>query len=421
MTTHCENWAGHIPYCATHYHMPETIAEVQAIVAAASKVRVIGARHSFNHIHDCPEVILSLAKLDNTVHIDHARHTATVSAGITYRELCPQLQQAGYALHNLASLDHITVIGACMTATHGSGDTHGNLATVVSALEMVTAAGDLVTLSREKDGEHFLGAVVALGALGVVTKVTLDLVPSFLLQQDIYEKLPITQLSDQFDAIMSAGYSVSLFPDWQHDWINTVWVKQQLADVRPLDVPPQFYGATLAPRERPIDPASDRVSTPIGQPGPWHERLPHFYLKDPLRQGNELQSEYFVPRHHAVAAMQAVAGFRAPLASILQITEVRTVAADQLWLSPAYEQDIVGIHFNWQHNWPAVQQFLPTLEATLAPFQPRPHWGKLFQMKPAQVQAGYPRLADFQALARAYDPQGKFRNAFLDTYIFEPV
>lgn len=418
MTNNRQNWSGHVPYGATHYHSPHSIDQLQSIVAAANKMRVVGARHSFNEIHDCPEAIISLDNLDKTVTIDHERHTATVNAGITYRELCPQLHQAGYALHNLASLDHITVIGAAMTATHGSGDAHGNLATAVSALELVKADGEIVRLSRDKDGDHFLGAVVALGALGVVTNLTLDLLPTFAIQQEVYEKLPFAHVYDHFDAIMSAGYSVSLFPDWQQDWVNTVWVKQRLVDDRPLDFPTDFFGATLEPRERPVDPDYDRYLTPMGVPGPWHERLPHFYFKEPRHPVNELQSEYFVSRHHAVAAMQAVARFRTELAPILSVTEVRTVAADKLWLSPAYEQEIVAIHFNWHKKWQAIAQFLPTLEAALAPFQPRPHWGKLFNMAPAQVQAPYTRLADFQALARHYDPQGKFRNAFLDSYIF---
>lgn len=418
MTIHRQNWAGHVPYCATHYHAPETLPQLQELVRTAKKVRVVGARHSFNPIHDCPEVILSLANLDKRAMIDHERHTVTVNAGITYAELSPWLHEAGYALHNLASLSQITVIGACMTATHGSGDTLGNLATAVAGLEMVTADGEVVTLSREKDGERFQGAVVALGALGVVTKVTLDLLPTFTIQQDIYQKLPIAYIYKHFDEIMSAGYSVSLFTDWQHDWINTVWVKQRVAVDKRINVPATFFDAPLAPPAPAPDDASDRYNTPIGEPGPWYERLPHFYLKDPLRQGNELQSEYFVPRQQAVAALQAVARLREHLGPILGITEVRTVAADQLWLSPAYSKDIVGIHFNWHRNWPAVQQFLPLLEATLTPFQPQPHWGKLFNLPAKQVQDTYARLADFQALARDYDPQGKFRNTFLETYLF---
>lgn len=418
MTTHRQNWAGNVPYGALHYHSPATLAELQAIVRTADKVRVIGGRHSFTPVTDSAGTIISLANMDKRVIFDHTRRTATVNANITYRELCPQLHAAGYALPNLASLDHITVIGAAMTATHGSGDAHGNLATPISALELVRANGDLVTLSREKDGDTFNGAVVTLGALGVVTKVTLDLLPAFAIHQDIYAKLPLTELYANFDAITSAAYSVCLFTDWQHDWFNTVWVKQLVRDGRAPVVPATFFGATLTPSERPVDPASDRYTNPLGVPGPWHERLPHFVFKDAEREGNELQSEYFVTRSQAVAAMQAIAQLRDQLAPIIGVTEVRTVAADQLWLSTAYDQDIVGIHFNWQKKGAEVQQFLPTLEAALAPFQPRPHWGKLFNLTPTQVQACYPRLADFQALARDYDPQGKFRNAFVERYLF---
>ena len=271
----------------------------------------------------------------------------------------------------MASLHHITVIGACMSATHGSGDGNGNLATVVSGLEMITANGDLVTYTREKEGDTFNGMVVALGALGVVTKVTLDLLPTFDLQQDIYENVPIQHLYDSFDAIMSAAYSVSLFPKWQSDAIDTMWVKQKVVDGQAVTVPTTRFDALLMARKT-IDDSSDRYGNPVGTPGPWHERLPHFVFKDALRVGNELQSEYFVPRAEAVAAIKVVASFREQLAPILGVSEIRTVAADQLWLSTAYGYDVVGIHFNWHKDWAGVSAFLPILEAALAPFQPRP-------------------------------------------------
>jgi xylitol oxidase len=253
--------------------------------------------------------------------------------------------------------------------------------------------------------------------LGVVTKVTLDLQPAYLIQQESYEKLPLTEVDDHFEAIMGAGYSVSFFPTWQYDWIDSVLVKRRLVDERAVAAPADFFGATRVAQEGSADDWSDRYGTPKGIPGPWHERLPHFYFKDALLEGNELQSEYFVKRKDAVAAMRAVARLGQQMASFLQISEIRTVAADQLWLSPAYQQDVVGIHFNWHKNWAAVAPFLPILEEQLAPFQPCPHWGKLFALSPAQVQASYPRLADFRALLRHYDPQGKFRNAFLEKYV----
>ena len=414
---HQENWSGHVAFGAARFHQPTTVAEVQEIVRRADKVRVIGSRHCFNDIADTTGDLLWLGAMDNTVQIDAQRHTATVNAGITYNELCPQLHAAGYALPNMASLNHITVIGACISATHGSGNALGNLATVVSGLEMVTANGDLVTLSREKDGDTFLGSVVALGALGVVTKVTLDLQPAFWMQQNVYEKLPMDDIYEHFDEITSAGYSVSLFPTWQFDWSETVWVKQKLSNHQPIAVPETFFGATLGSNDRPVADDYDRVLTRFGVAIPWHECLPHFNFKDAMRVGNELQSEYFVPRQYAVDAMKAVSKLRPGLEPVLGVTEVRTVAADKLWLSPAYEQEIVGIHFNWLKKWEGVRAMIPLIEDAIAPFEPRPHWGKLFSMTPAQVQSRYKRIADFRALMLSFDPRGKFRNRFVETFV----
>ncbi len=420
MTIHHQNWSGHTPFNSARFHQPSTIPDLQKAVRNADKVRVIGSRHCFNEIADTTGDLISLSKLDHNLLIDRERNTATVNAGITYNELCPQLHAAGYALPNMASLDHITVIGACMSATHGSGNALGNLATPVSGLEMVVANGELVTLTRDKNGDQFLGAVVALGALGVVTRVTLDLIPSFTVQQHVYEKLPLTHFYDAFDEIMGSGYSVSPFPTWQKDHIESLWVKHQLPNgsSEPLPVPESLNGATLVSTGHLWEDPPDRKWTPTGTIGPWHERLPHFHFNDPDQEGDELQSEYFVARHHAGEALRAVAGLREQLEPILTVSEIRTVAADQLWLSTAYGHDVVAIHFNWRKDWPGVKAFLPVLEEQLAPFDPRPHWGKLFDMSHDRIQALYPRMADFQKLARDFDPNGKFRNSYVDKYIF---
>ncbi|HRW09074.1 MAG TPA: FAD-binding protein [Caldilineaceae bacterium] len=418
MSLHTQNWSGHAPFHAARFHQPTSLAELQTIVRNADKVKVIGARHCFNDIADTAGDMISLANLDKTVTLDRDRNTATVNAGITYGELCPQLHAAGYALHNMASLHHISVIGACMTGTHGSGDKSGNLATAVSGLEMVTADGELITLTRDQDGDTFNGAVVALGALGVVTKVTLDLLPTFDLHQVVYERLPMRHVIDSFDAIMSTGYSVSLFPTWQQDYVENVWVKQRVTDGKPFDFPPTFFDAERIDAARPIREGVDRYSTQMGVPGPWHERMPHFVFIDAERMGNELQSEYFVARKDAVAAIQAVAALGEHFAPVFGVTEIRTMTGDDLWLSMAYGQDTVGIHFNWLKDWAGVEPLLPRIEEALAPFNPRPHWGKLFTLTPAQIQAQYPRMADFRALAQELDPQGKFRNAYVDRYLF---
>ncbi|HEY8600963.1 MAG TPA: D-arabinono-1,4-lactone oxidase [Thermomicrobiales bacterium] len=414
------NWSGHHTYGAATIHHPTTLAEVQAIVAAATKVRGVGSRHSFNGIADSPGDLISLEHLNKVLAIDPARRTATVEGGINYIQLGPQLDRAGFALRNLASLPHISVAGACATATHGSGDRNGNLATAVSAIEFVAPSGDLVTLSREHDGGRFAGAVVSLGALGIVTKLTLDLVPTYRIAQVIYDDLPLATVLEQFDAIMSSAYSVSLFTDWQGMHINQTWVKRLVTD-DPAPAPePTFFGATAA--DSPRRPASKRPaagSTPQhGVPGPWHERVPHFRPEGVAPVGKELQTEYFVPRQHAVAAVRAIAALGERLAPVLLIAEVRTIAADDLWLSTCYGRDGVGFHFTWHQDWSKVEAVLPALEEALAPFAARPHWGKLFTMSPARVQALYPCLAEFRALLRHYDPAGKFSNDYVERFIF---
>jgi len=420
MPENLTNWAGNHQYRAARLHRPKTVEDIRELVTRCHKLKVLGARHSFNDIADTTGDLISLDHFDQVLALDRERRTVTVAGGIRYGELGRHLHREGYALHNLASLPHISVAGACATATHGSGDSHGNLATAVAALELVTARGDVVTLSREGHGDQFQGAVVGLGGLGVVTKLTLDIAPTFEMRQDVYENLPMAGLEDSFDDIQSRAYSVSLFTDWRGEHINQVWFKRRVAQDARFTPEPELFGATLATAAiHPIASMSAASCTPqLGVHGPWHERMPHFRLEHQPSNGEELQSEYLVPRRHALAALRAVAGLRERVAPLLQAGEIRTIAADNLWMSTCYQQDSVGIHFTWIQDWPAVKQLLPLLEEQLAPFQARPHWGKLFTMQPARLQSLYPKLPDFRGLLQEYDPQGKFRNEFLDTYIF---
>lgn len=412
------NWAGNVTYSAASVHHPTTVEQVQQLVAAADRVKAMGARHSFNAIGDTSGTLLSLERLDHAPAIDPERRTVTFAAGCSYGQLAQHLQRAGYALANMASLPHIFVAGACATATHGSGEGNGTLATAVAAMEVVTAGGELVDFRRDRDGERFHGAVVSLGGLGIVTRLTLDIEPTYAMRQDVYLNLPLAHLEEHFDAIFSRAYSVSAFTDWRHETIDQVWLKSRLDGDG--GAPPDLFGA--APAHRPSHPiggnAADRCTEQLGIPGPWYERLPHFRMGSTPSSGDELQSEYLVPRPNAIAALRAVAGLGERLAPTLQLSEVRTIRADTLWMSPFYRQDCVGVHFTWKKEARVVKELLPLIEAELAPLGARPHWGKLFTLPVAHVQACYPKLPDFRALLRAYDPQGKFRNAFLDTYIY---
>jgi xylitol oxidase len=414
------NWAGNYSYRAARLHRPETIEAVQELVARGRKLKVLGTRHSFNDIADSPEDLISLEHLNRIVALDRERRTVTIEGGVRYGEVCRYLHREGYALHNLASLPHISVAGACATATHGSGENHGNLATSVAAIEIVTADGERVVLSREENGDEFQGAVVGLGGLGVITRLTLDIVPTFEMRQYVYENLPLAHVEDHFDAIQSRGYSVSLFTQWRDANFNQVWLKRCVSDGAALEVEPELFGATLATTQlHPIPGFSAVNCNPqFGIPGPWHERLPHFRMEFTPSSGEELQSEYFVSRRDAFAAFETIHRLREQVSPLLQIAEVRTIGADDLWMSPCYKQASVSIHFTWIKNWDAVREVLPLLEEALAPLNARPHWGKLFTMSPERVQALFERMPDFQRLLQSYDPQGKFRNDFLDTYIF---
>lgn len=419
------NWAGNYEYQAPRLHYPKTVEEVRRLVADTSKLRVLGTRHSFNHIADnAGGDLVSLRHLDRVVRLElHPdRPTVTVEGGVRYGDLCRHLHAEGYALHNLASLPHISVAGACATATHGSGVGNGNLSTAVAAMEVVKADGDVEVLSREKDGERFQGAVVGLGGLGVVTRLTLDLVPAFRVRQEVFEHLPFAQAKRHFEQIVSGAYSVSLFTDWRGPSFNQVWFKRREADAVPAELSSWLRGAVPAPDHRhPLAHLSaENCTEQMGVPGPWHERLPHFRMDFTPSSGVELQSEYFVPLRRAAEALDAVDALRERIAPLLLISEVRTIAEDGLWMSPCYQQASVAIHFTWKQNWDAVADLLPRIEEQLASLGVRPHWGKLFTLPSAEVRSRYPKLADFQGLLRDFDPAGKFRNPFLDDYVFGP-
>jgi alditol oxidase len=415
-----KNWAGNLEYGTERLYSANSVQQVREFVAKQNKLKVLGTRHCFNTIANSTDEFLSVRPMAKIVGLDAAEPTVTVEGGMSYGQLSPDLDKKGFALHNLASLPHISIAGACSTATHGSGDKNGNLATAVSALEFVNAAGDVVRLSRQADGETFRGAVVGLGALGVITNVTLDVQPTFQMRQYVYENLPMKEWKDNFEAIESSAYSVSLFTDWQGKKFNEVWLKSRVEDGKALHAPEEFHGAIPATKNlHPIaELSAENCTEQLGVPGPWYERLPHFRMGFTPSAGKELQSEYFVPRQHAVDAVLAVERLHGQITPHLLISEIRTIAADDLWMSPCYKQACVTIHFTWKQDWSAVRQLLPVIERELAPFGARPHWGKLFTMGPAQLHAHYEKLPEFIALSKKFDPQGKFRNEFLNANIF---
>ena len=413
-----ENWAGNLNYSTDKLFTPASVEEVQQVIAKAAKLRALGSRHSFSTIADSTVAQVSLRKLDS-IEIDEKARTVTVGAGVRYGTLAPVIEAKGFALHNLASLPHISVAGAIATATHGSGIKNGNLATAVAAVELMTADGKVITLTRGKD-EHFAAAVVGLGAVGIATRATLNLLPTYQVAQSVYRNLSFDRLKDHFDDIFVAGYSVSLFTDWQNHRATQVWIKRKLAagDANKWD--PEFFGAALAKEKlHPIEghPA-ESCTEQQGEPGPWYERLPHFKMNFTPSSGRELQTEYFVPRERGYEAIMAVEQLRDKITPHLFVTELRTIAADDLWMSMAYQRDSLAIHFTWKPETAAVNALLPQIEAKLEPFGARPHWGKLFAIAPAKLQGRYSRVKDFKEYLQQMDPKGKFRNEFLEANLY---
>jgi xylitol oxidase len=407
------NWSGNHAYRAARIEAPTSVDEVQQLLRGAASVRALGTRHSFNAIADSADLLISTELLRSTPFINAKDRTVTVGAGIRYGDLAGELQASGWALPNLASLPHISVGGAIATGTHGSGNRIPSLAASVAALELVLASGEVRQLRR--GDPDFDGAVVSLGALGIVTRVALDIEPTFDIEQSVFERLPFAAVQDNFDAITGAAYSVSLFTTWQDpDVLDQAWLKRRAG----VDAaaPADLFGATAAPADRHPLPGISAVNcTPqLGVPGAWLDRLPHFRLDFTPSNGEELQSEFLVPRQHAIAALGAVRALAGRIAPLLQVCEIRTFAADTLWLSGAYETDAVGLHFTWLKNQPEVEALLPALEAALAPFAARPHWGKLFSADAAALERVYPRLGDFRALAARLDPTRVFVNEFLE-------
>lgn len=411
-----QNWAGTHVYGASRILQPQSVDELQSMVRESPRIRALGTRHSFNAIADGPGVLVSPVDIPTELVIADDRLSATVSAGARYAAVATELEAAGLALHNMGSLPHISVGGATATGTHGSGSRNGSLATSVRALEFVTADGSLRTIRR--GDADFDGSVIHLGALGIVSRVTLDVEPSFRARQDIYRNLPWSAIEgDGLAKLMGLGYSVSLFTEYGDD-ISAMWVKTRIPEGQDdVEVPDEIDGARRDPRQVGLVSDDDNTTPMDGSVGPWHERLPHFRIDRTPSNGEEIQSEYFVALADGAAAVAAVRTLADRIQPHLLVTELRAVAADDLWLSETQGRDSLCIHFTWARHVDEVAALLPQIESVLEPFTARPHWGKVSTLDAAAIEARYPRIGEFRELVTQWDPSGKFGGGYLDRLV----
>src|SRR5579875_2211826 len=408
------NWAGNYSYLAKQHEEPTTVDEIASAIRTSHKAKALGTRHSFNHIADTSGTHIALTHL-KSMSLNTHEQVVRVGAGVTYGELAPWLDAQGFAVHNLASLPHISVAGACATGTHGSGLNNGCLSTAVVGLELIDGNGELSRITAATHGDCFRAAVVGLGAMGVITAVQLKVIPAFDITQTVYENLSFDELRANARAIFGAAYSVSLFTDWQGHRATQAWMKQHVKSGERPEAQASFFGATRQTTKlHPLPGLSaENCTEQMGVPGPWYARLHHFRIDYTPSAGAELQTEYFVPFDRAVEAIAAVEELRDDITPHLLTSELRTVAADSLPMSMAYRRESLAIHFTWKQEVAAVLALLPRIEAKLARFGARPHWAKLFTLPGAQLRTLYPELDGFVTQARTHDPAGKFRNAFL--------
>jgi alditol oxidase len=414
VTPELRTWSGTHRFTARTVIAARTIDDVRRAVTAGGRVRALGTRHSFNDLADNGETLVTVIGIAPEPVLDETARTVTVGAGITYGALAAWLQERGWALPNLGSLPHISVAGATATGTHGSGTRNRILSAAIAGLEYVDADGELRQAGRADPG--FDGMAVGLGAFGVVVRITLDVQPTYLIRQDVYAGPTWDRVLADLDAIMSAAYSVSLFTDWTGDSMQMAWVKRRLdaPERDPSATPEEFFGA---PRDlgpvRLVDAPVDNL-TIVGAAGPWSERLPHFRLDSPPSNGDEIQSEYFIDRGNGAAALDAVRRLSPVITPLLLVSEFRATAADALWLSGSYGRETLAIHFTWRNQPDQVSVALTAVEAALAPFGARPHWGKLTHIQAGQPELLYPRLGDARALFERLDPAGRFSNHRLE-------
>ena len=400
------NWATNITFQDAETIHPQSVTDLQELVHTSEKIRARGSAHCFNTIADTREVAVILDQMPDLMEIDETRKKVRVGAGVKYAQLAEFLFPKGWALHNLASLPHVSLAGAVSTGTHGSGIRNGALHTAVSSIELIGADGSLRQVTRGID-RNFYASIVSLGLAGIATSFQLEIEPSFEIMQTVYGDLPRATFQENLIEILSGAYSVSYLTTWGDNKAGDLWFKSKSPP------PAQYFGAL--PRTEKAHPIfgvdPDACTEQFGVSGPWHLRLPHFRIDANPSLGNELQSEFFVASENAAAAFAILEEISSNIRHKLLVTEVRAIAADEHWLSPAYQRETVAFHCTWEND-PEVPALVAVIESALQRFAIRPHFGKVFNLSGEHLARVLPRFSEFKEHISEIDPHGKFQNEF---------
>jgi xylitol oxidase len=407
-----KNWCGLVEFGSVGIAEPTSLGEVQAVVAGADRVRALGTAHCFNDIADTAGLQVNVGRLPVDLAVDSETSIARIGAGIRFGDLAALLAEQGWALPNMASLGHISVAGSVATGTHGSGDRNQTLSAGIRWLQLVTAGGDV--LEVDSFDPRFAGMVVGLGSLGVVTRIGIAVQPAYEIRQYVFDGITHEQIRTSFDEVFSSAYSVSFFTTWGPELAGQVWMKRRDGVDGPWSASQWMGGRLCETKQHPL-PGHDPMhcTEQGGVPGPSFDRLPHFKLDFTPSSGDEIQTEYLVPRDQAAEVLAELESLAPRIQPLLHISEVRTMAADDLWLSGAYGRETVGVHFTWHKDVRALD-LLPELDSLFGSHGGRAHWGKVHVTPPSALADRYPRLEDFMGLRSDLDPAGKFRNGHLD-------
>jgi FAD-linked oxidoreductase len=424
-STGWRNWTGDQRCRPAAIARPRTRDELAATIARAAEhghaVKVPGSGHSFSDVTLTDGVMVRLDGLNRILDVDPVGGLVTVEAGMRLRELSAALHEHGRALANLGDIDRQTVAGAISTATHGTGGRLQNLSAQVAAVELVTAAGDVVALSADRDPDGFRAARVGLGALGALATVTLRTVPAFTLHR-VDATQPLADVLDGFERLVDDNDHFEFFTFPYTGAAITVRRNRTHAPRRPRSklaltvdarlVQPVIANALMAvgARRPALVPSLNRRFAPLVAEGEYVDDSHRVFTSERTLRFTEM--EYAVPRAHGPEVVRRVLDWvherRFPTNLPL---ECRAVAADDAFLSPSYERDTVYVAVH-QYRGVEWRPYFDAVEAIAAEYGGRPHWGKRHGLTRETLASRYPRFDDFLAVRDRLDPGRVFANAY---------
>jgi len=413
-----KNWSGNQQCFPSRRIAPADIGELQALIKnSRGKIRAVGAGHSFSELVPTAETLLSIRRLAGLKEVNAAKSTATIYAGTTLNEIGPLLNAQNQALVNMPDIDQQTLSGCICTSTHGTGRELGSLSHYVEALEIVTASGDLLHCSQHENKELFKAAQVSLGALGIITSITMKNTSPFKLKRQS-QWLPFEDLLPQADALSNANrnFEFYYFP----------FTGMALTDSLNITTEPSTQNEELDGNSGIMDLKSARdylswsnklrelILSSYMKTVALEESVDHSYaIYATERNVRFNEMEYHLPAELGLKALQEVRlAVESKFPEVFFPIECRFIKGDDIWLSPFYLRDTISIavhrYFEEDHT-----PLYKVIEPILQKYQGRPHWGKINTFSNKQFEQAYPKWKAFQDVRQHYDPQGKFLNPYL--------